>query len=70
MIEKYKTIEELIKYKEKLESQIKELKEKSDSGKWVLVSSDPNEKGFEDVIMSLEGSIKLTEMAIEAIKKI
>ena len=53
----------LRKQKEDLLKRIEELKNLPDN--MVLASSDPNEKDENDVIKSLEGSIKLIDAAIK-----
>lgn len=68
MIIKYKTLAELITYKESIEAQIKELKDKEKSGEWTLMSNAPNESNIGDLIKNLEGHLKLTNESIEAIK--
>lgn len=60
----------LLKYKESIEIQIKEFKDKDESGEWALLSSDPNEKTIKELINSLEGTLRLIEQAINLIKRI
>lgn len=70
MIEKKNMLAELLKYKDGIETQIKELKDKDESGESALLSSDPNEKTIKDLINSLEGTLRLIEQAIDLIKRV